>query len=296
MNLLSKDHLPAYLRLMRVDRPVGTYLVAWPALWSLWLAADGIPPLTLLAVFLVGAFLMRSAGCVINDYADRNIDQHVERTKNRPLALNEINAGEALTLFVILCALAACLLLFTNTKTAALAVLAAVITTLYPFMKRHTHLPQLVLGMAFSCAVPMAFAAVSDDVPCVAWLLYIAVVFWVISYDTFYAMVDRDDDLKIGVKSTAILFGRHDRTLIALFQILFVILMIAVGLITQRHIVYFIGLLLAGVLFIYQQTSTSQRSKEKCFGAFLNNNYVGMVIFIGIASDYALFNPLTVTK
>ena len=296
MKLLSKDHLPAYLRLMRVDRSVGTYLVAWPALWSLWLAADGIPPLTLLAVFLVGAFLMRSAGCVINDYADRNIDQHVERTKNRPLALNEINAGEALTLFALLCALAACLLLLTNTRTAALAVLAAVITTLYPFMKRHTHLPQLVLGMAFSCAVPMAFAAVNDDVPCVAWLLYIAVVLWVISYDTFYAMVDRDDDLKIGVKSTAILFGRHDRTLIALFQILFIALMIAVGLITQRHIGYFIGLLAAGILFIYQQISTSHRGRDACFGAFLNNNYVGMFIFVGIASDYALFNPLTVTE
>ncbi|MBT8148539.1 MAG: 4-hydroxybenzoate octaprenyltransferase [Pseudomonadales bacterium] len=290
--LSQVKQMPAYLRLMRVDRPIGTYLVAWPALWALWFAAEGFPGVKLLLVFLAGAFLMRSAGCVINDYADRNIDAHVERTKARPLARGEVAPKEALALFVLLCALAASLLLLTNSKTVLLALLAAAITTIYPFMKRHTHWPQLVLGMAFSCAVPMAFAAATNHVPLLAWLLYTAVVLWVIAYDTYYAMVDRDDDLRIGVKSTAILFGRHDRSIIALLQVLFITLMIAAGLLSGRSILYYAGLIFASFLFVYQHVSTAQRDHERCFAAFLQNNYVGMAIFIGIAADTALLNAL----
>ena len=289
---ITQQKISVYLRLMRVDRPIGTYLVAWPALWALWFAAEGFPGVKLLLVFLLGAFLMRSAGCVINDYADRNIDAHVERTKARPLATEELAGGEALALFMLLCALAASLLLLTNIKTALLAVLAVAITSIYPFMKRHTHWPQLVLGMAFSCAVPMAFAAVTNSVPLLAWLLFVAVVLWVIAYDTYYAMVDRDDDVRIGVKSTAILFGQYDRKVIALLQALFIALMITAGIISDRSILYFVGLLFASFLFVYQYASTAQRDRERCFAAFLQNNYVGMAIFIGLAADTALLNAL----
>lgn len=284
-SLLRLDRTPGYLRLMRVDRPIGTYLVAWPALWALWFAAGGFPGFKLVLVFLAGAFLMRSAGCVINDYADQKIDVHVERTKNRPLATGEISRGEAQILFLLLCLLAGSLLLLTNTTTALLALPAVILTAVYPFMKRHTHLPQVILGMAFSCAVPMAFAAVGGTVPALAWLLYCAVVLWVAAYDTYYAMVDRDDDLRIGVKSTAILFGRHDRSIIVALQALFIILMIAIGLLAGRSILYYVGLLFACFLFVYQHAATAKRDSASCTAAFLQNNYVGAAIFIGLAAD-----------
>lgn len=285
--LPATARIAPYLKLMRVDRPIGTYLVAWPALWALWLASDGFPGWRLLLVFLAGAFLMRSAGCVINDYADRNIDGAVERTRQRPLATGELHARQALTLFALLCMLAASLLLLTNRLTALLAVGAVAVTVLYPFMKRYTHWPQVVLGMAFSFTVPMAFAAATNHVPGWSWLLYLAVVLWVVAYDTYYAMVDREDDLAIGVKSTAILFGRHDRSVIAALQILFAALMLCIGLLTGRGIFYYVGLLFACFLFVNQFVSTAGRDRDSCFAAFLNNHYVGMAVFTGIALDSA---------
>jgi len=287
MNTLQTKNIPHYLKLMRVDRPIGTYLVAWPAVWGLWIAAQGLPNIRLLIVFLMGSFLMRSAGCVINDYADRNIDGAVARTNQRPLAQKKVTPAEAIHLFVWLCCCAACLLLFTNRLTALWSLGAVAITLVYPFMKRYTHLPQLVLGMAFSWAVPMAFAAQTNQIPLLCWQLYWAVVLWVIVYDSFYAMVDRPDDLKIGVKSTAILFGRYDRLITGLLQCLFVLLMVDIGLSLDRGLFYFSGLGAVAILFIYQQWLIRQRQADNCFRAFLNNNYVGAAVFAGLACDYA---------
>ncbi|MEE3239850.1 MAG: 4-hydroxybenzoate octaprenyltransferase [Pseudomonadota bacterium] len=288
MFALTSKNLNHYFALMRIDRPIGTYLVMWPALWSLWLAAKGMPDIRLLLVFISGAFLMRSAGCVINDFADQHIDGHVQRTQHRPLATAVITSKEALQLFVLLCLSAAALLLFTNALTASYAVLAFLLATLYPFTKRFTHFPQVVLGMAFSCSVPMAFAAQSNNVPLVALALYFAVISWVVAYDTFYAMVDREDDIKINVKSTAILFGRHDRIIIALLQFIFLALLILIGHQQRLGDIYFSSLLIISVLFLYQQYLIKDRNPKLCFKAFLNNNFVGMAVFIGIAADLAI--------
>ena len=285
MLALTPNHIAQYKQLMRVDRPIGTYLVAWPALWALWLAADGMPALDLIIVFVLGAFLMRSAGCVINDFADRNIDGHVERTQHRPLATGSVSPKEALQLFIVLCICAALLLVFTNRLTALLAFGAVMLAALYPFTKRFTHFPQVVLGMAFSWAIPMAFAAQSNTLPVIIIPLYIAVVLWVVAYDTCYAMVDRDDDIKIGVKSTAVLFGRYDKLIIALLQAAFILLLIYIGLVLPMGLAYFIAVGIATGLCTYQQLIIRQREKSQCFAAFLNNNYVGAVIFIGIAID-----------
>lgn len=285
MLALTPNHIAQYKQLMRVDRPIGTYLVAWPALWALWLAADGMPALHLIIVFVLGAFLMRSAGCVINDFADRNIDGHVERTQHRPLATGSVSPKEALQLFIVLCICAALLLVFTNRLTALLAFGAVMLAALYPFTKRFTHFPQVVLGMAFSWAIPMAFAAQSNTLPVIIIPLYIAVVLWVVAYDTCYAMVDRDDDIKIGVKSTAVLFGRYDKLIIALLQAAFILLLIYIGLVLPMGLAYFIAVGIATGLCTYQQLIIRQREKSQCFAAFLNNNYVGAVIFIGIAID-----------
>ena len=276
---------------MRIDRPIGTYLVMWPALWSLWLAAKGVPDIHLLLVFISGAFLMRSAGCVINDFADRHIDGHVQRTQHRPLATAVITSEEALQLFILLCLSAAALLLFTNALTASYAVLAFLLATLYPFTKRFTQLPQVVLGMAFSCSIPMAFAAQTNNVPLVALALYFAVISWVVAYDTFYAMVDREDDIKINVKSTAILFGRYDRIITALLQLIFLALLILIGHQQALGTIYFSSLLIISGLFLYQQYLIKDRSPAACFKAFLNNNFVGMAVFIGIAADLAIITP-----
>ena len=291
MFALTSKNLNHYFALMRIDRPIGTYLVMWPALWSLWLAAKGVPDIHLLLVFISGAFLMRSAGCVINDFADRHIDGHVQRTQHRPLATAVITSKEALQLFILLCLSAAALLLFTNALTASYAVLAFLLATLYPFTKRFTQLPQVILGMAFSCSIPMAFAAQTNNVPLVALALYFAVISWVVAYDTFYAMVDREDDIKINVKSTAILFGRHDRIITALLQLIFLALLILVGHQQALGTIYFSSLLIISGLFLYQQYLIKDRNPAACFKAFLNNNFVGMAVFIGIAADFAIITP-----
>ena len=289
MLALTPRNISHYLQLMRVDRPIGTYLVIWPALWSLWIAAEGMPNPLLIIVFIAGAFLMRSAGCVINDFADRHIDGHIERTKNRPLAAGLVTASEAIQLFILLCACAALLLFFTNRLTVLLAVVALLLAALYPFTKRFTHLPQVFLGMAFSCSIPMAFAAQTNTLPEIIIPLYVAVVVWVIVYDTFYAMVDREDDLKIGVKSTAILFGRYEKLITTTLQIIFIALIIKIGLLIELGRIYYGSVVVTALFFIHQQQLISQREKNKCFRAFLNNNYVGMAIFIGIAADYAFY-------
>ena len=291
MFALTSKNLNHYFALMRIDRPIGTYVVMWPALWSLWLAAKGVPDIHLLLVFISGAFLMRSAGCVINDFADRHIDGHVQRTQHRPLATAVITSEEALQLFILLCLSAAALLLFTNALTASYAVLAFLLATLYPFTKRFTQLPQVVLGMAFSCSIPMAFAAQTNNVPLVALALYFAVISWVVAYDTFYAMVDREDDIKINVKSTAILFGRYDRIITALLQLIFLALLILIGHQQALGTIYFSSLLIISGLLLYQQYLIKDRAPAACFKAFLNNNLVGLIVFIGIVADLAIITP-----
>lgn len=283
-----KQRLPAFIRLMRFDRPIGTYLVLWPTLWALWLAAEGLPSLGTLVIFVLGVVLMRAAGCVINDYADRHIDGHVKRTVERPLATGEIAPKEALWLFAGLCLLAFVLVLFTNRLTIMLSFAAVALAATYPFMKRYTHFPQLVLGAAFAWSVPMSFAAVQNTVPAEAWLIYLAVVIWTVAYDTFYAMVDRDDDLKIGVKSTAIFFGEEDRLITGILQASVVFILILMGSRFSLGFIYFVGVAAAAALFVYQQRLIRHRNREPCFQAFLNNHYVGMVVFIGIALHYLL--------
>ncbi len=283
-----RQQLPQYFALMRIDRPIGTYLVLWPTLWALWLAAEGLPDWHLLLIFCVGTFLMRSAGCVINDYADRHIDAHVQRTENRPFATASVSEKEALLLFAGLCLSAFVLVLFTNRLTIALSFAAVALAACYPFMKRYTHLPQLVLGAAFAWGIPMAFAAQRGELPAALWLIYIAVLMWTVAYDTFYAMVDRDDDLKIGVKSTAILFGDDDKVITAMLQASVIGVMLLVGTQFDMSFIYYAGLMAASGLFIYQQQLIKYRDRDNCFKAFLNNHYVGMAIFAGIALHYAL--------
>jgi len=286
---MLKKRLNIYARLMRTDKPIGTYLVAWPMLWSLWIAGEGHPDAALLLVFLAGTFLMRSAGCVINDFADRDFDPHVERTKQRPLATGEIPSKEALALFVVLCLLAFGLVLSTNALTVYLSFGVVALAALYPFMKRHTHWPQAFLGAAFGWSVPMAFAAQSGAVPPAAWLIFAANICWVIAYDTMYAMVDRDDDLKVGVKSTAVLFASWDRHIIGLFQISFLALMIAAGIAFGLAPLFYAGLAVAAAFAAYHQRLILGREKELCFKAFLNNNLLGAAIFIGLMLSYLRF-------
>lgn len=285
---LLRRQMPHYLALMRVNRPIGTYLVLWPTLWALFLAAEGLPDWHLLLIFCLGTFLMRSAGCVINDYADRKVDAHVTRTKERPFATGAVSEKEALLLFVLLCLLAFVLVLFTNQLTVLLSFGAVALAACYPFMKRYTHLPQVVLGAAFAWSIPMAFAAQRGELPVTLWLIYIAVVLWTIAYDTFYAMVDREDDLKIGVKSTAILFGDDDRAITGMLQATVILIMVLVGKQFDMSFIYYASLMAASGLFIYQQQLIRYRRREDCFAAFLNNHYVGMVICAGIVLHYVL--------
>ncbi len=284
--LTLKDRLNAYERLMRLDKPIGILLLLWPTLWGLWFASGGVPPLDVLLVFVTGTALMRSAGCVVNDYADRNFDPHVERTKDRPLAAGIIAPNEALALAAVLLACAFVLVLFTNALTIKLAFAAAAIAVIYPFVKRVFPLPQAWLGVAFGFGIPMAYAAVWKAVPPVAWLLLLATMLWAIAYDTEYAMVDRDDDLKIGVKSSAILFGRFDVLGVMLAHALFLGAMIGIGIWQLRGPFYFAGLTVATGLVVYQYLLIRDRSREGCFRAFLNNNWVGLVIFAGMAVDW----------
>lgn len=271
---------------MRADKPIGTYLLLWPTLWGLWVASNGFPNIWILLVFVLGVFLMRSAGCVINDYADRKVDGKVKRTLNRPLVTGAVSEKEALALFAGLVLVAFGLVLTLNTVTVWMSVGALVLASMYPFMKRFTYLPQFVLGGAFSWSIPMGFTAVLGYTPWYAWVLYLANLIWTVAYDTMYAMVDRDDDLQIGVKSTAILFGRYDKLIIALLQFITLGLLWLVSQYLQWGWPFIASLLLAACLFLYQQWLIRHRDREACFKAFLHNHYVGMVVFVGIAMSY----------
>lgn len=274
-----------YWLLARFDKPIGTFILLWPALWALWIASAGHPDTKILCVFVLGVILMRAAGCVINDYADRNFDPHVERTKQRPLAAGKIQPKEALWLFVVLCLTAFALVLLLNTYTIALSFGGAFLAASYPFMKRYTQLPQAYLGIAFGWAVPMAFAAELNKIPSVAWIMYTAVVLWALVYDTMYAMVDKDDDVKIGIKSTAILFGKFDRLIIGILQIVILSLLYVVGLMQHLGGFYYVSLAIGASLFMYQQLLIARRERDRCFQAFLNNNWFGLSIFIGLLLD-----------
>ncbi|QTH70799.1 4-hydroxybenzoate octaprenyltransferase [Pseudoalteromonas xiamenensis] len=283
---LKRQHWPYYQQLMRTDKPIGTFLLLWPTMWALWIANEGFPPWLLLFVFTAGVFIMRSAGCVINDYADRRVDGAVKRTSQRPLASGKVTSREALTLFAVLLLCAFVLVLFLNWQTIALSFGALALATLYPFMKRFTHLPQFVLGAAFSFAIPMVFMASNENTPLLAWALFTANCLWTVAYDTMYAMVDRDDDLQIGVKSTAILFGKADRQIIFALNAIFVAILVGVGLTLNFGISYWVALSIATALLLYQQKLIHQREREACFKAFLNNHYVGMFVFVGIVLQY----------
>ena len=280
--------LDACIRLTRLNRPIGIFLVLWPALWSLWLAAEGLPDLKLIVIFILGCILMRSAGCVINDYADRNLDGHVERTRSRPLVTGAIKPAGALLLFFILCGLAFGLVLLTNRLTIQLALGGVLLAAIYPFTKRYTHLPQVFLGAAFAWAVPMAFAAQTGTVPNGAWLIYVLVVIWAVIYDTFYAMVDRDDDLRIGIKSTAVLFGELDRLMTGILQLLMLSGLLLAGGRFGMGTPYYVAVAVAAGLFAWQQYLIRNRDRQACFRAFLNNNWVGLVLLMGIIAHYQL--------
>lgn len=284
--LSLRERLSIYVELTRFNRPIGSYLLLWPTFWALWIAADGIPDWQLLVIFTLGVFLTRSAGCVINDFADRDFDGHVKRTAQRPLATGRISSKEALMLFAALMLVAFALVLLTNPLTIMMSFGGLFLAALYPFMKRHTHLPQVVLGAAFGWSIPMAFTAVQNDIPTVAWLIYLAKLMWTIAYDTMYAMVDRDDDVKIGVKSTAILFGDLDKAIIGALQVLTLVILVLVGVQLSLSPVYYLGLAVAAVLFIYQQYLIRARERDPCFKAFLNNHYAGLAIFVGIFLHY----------
>jgi 4-hydroxybenzoate polyprenyltransferase len=275
-----------YVRLMRLDKPIGIFLLLWPALWALLIASEGRPDPKVLTVFVLGVILMRSAGCVINDYADRDIDRHVKRTRDRPVTAGRIGTLEARLLFVLLCLAAFRLVLLLNTLTVMLSLVGALLAASYPFMKRITHLPQVYLGAAFGWSVPMAFAAELNTVPPIAWLLFTATVLWATAYDTMYAMVDRDDDLVLGVKSTAILFGDADRLVVGLIQLLLLICLVMIGVQAGLGGFYYTGVLFAAALAVYQQGLIRYRARMDCFQAFLNNNWFGAAVFMGLLLDY----------
>ena len=284
--VITREHLLDYARLMRLNRPIGMLLLLWPALWALWFAAEGVPDLKVLGVFIAGVAIMRSAGCVINDYADRHFDPYVKRTRDRPLAAGRVTGGEAIGLFVGLSLAAFALVLLTNCLTVLLSVAGALLAITYPFLKRYTYLPQFYLGVAFGWAIPMAFAAQTGAVPLLAWIVFLANVFWCVAYDTEYAMVDRDDDVRIGVKSTAILFGNYDRIMVALFHALTLATLAVAGIIKGAGVWYAAGLAVAAGLALYQQRLILGRDRTACFDAFMNNNYFGAAVFAGLALDY----------
>lgn len=278
-----------YAVLMRFDRPVGIMLLLWPTLWALWFASQGVPSVRLLIIFGLGVIVMRSAGCVINDYADRNIDPHVARTRNRPIATGQVTPREALGVFAVLLVAAAGLVVLTNTITIALSLGAAALAMLYPFMKRYTYMPQVFLGAAFGMAVPMVFTAeIGIFPPYSAWMLFMAAVLWTVAYDTIYAMIDREDDIKIGVKSTAVLFGDLDRIIIALIQSLVIGVLAMIARRENLGDIYYAGLVGATVSGLYQQYLIKDRDPIKCLKAFRHNTWFGMSVFLGIAGHFAL--------
>ena len=280
------DRLKQYWILARFDKPIGILILLWPALWALWVASEGNPNLFVLFIICSGVVLMRAAGCVINDYADRDFDPHVERTKQRPIAAGKVSPKEALIVFAVLCLAAFILVLQLNLMTIMLSFVAAFLAASYPFMKRYTQLPQAYLGIAFGFAVPMSFSAQIDSIPLVAWIMYLAVMLWALVYDTMYAMVDKEDDLKIGVKSTAILFGDRDREIMAALQVIIIGLLIVIGQMQQLGGFYYAGVAVAFGLSVYQQKLIFNREKALCFKAFLNSNYFGLAVFVGLFLDY----------
>ena len=283
---IIRNKLRDYSTLMRLNRPIGILLLLWPTLWALWIASQGNPDGLVLVVFISGVVLMRSAGCVINDYADRDFDPHVARTRQRPIATGRVSPREALIVFVVLCLIAFALVLLMNPLTIYLSFGGAALAAIYPFTKRYTYLPQVVLGMAFAWSIPMAFAAQTAEVPRISWLIYVITVVWSVIYDTMYAMVDRDDDLKIGVKSTAILFGEADRLILAGLQIMMFVALILLGHQTQMVFPYYFAVAVAAGFATYQQYLIRHRRPAACFKAFLNNNWLGAVIFVGIVLNY----------
>jgi len=279
--------LNAYLSLTRLNRPIGIYLLMWPMLWALWFAAQGVPDLKVLLIFIAGTVLTRSAGCAINDYADRNFDSHVSRTQTRPLATGDIRPAEALAITAVLMLIAFGLVLLTNRLTILLSFVALFLACSYPFAKRFTFWPQLVLGAAFSWAIPMSYAAQLGHLTHITWWVFAASVVWALAYDTIYAMADREDDIKIGIKSTAILFGSADIAIITLFQIVVLVIMIGIGVAMERGIAYFTSVALGLIFVAWQIYLIRDRNPSRCIQAFLNNNYLGMTIFLGIVIDYA---------
>ena len=291
--LLGPDvavQLRHYGRLMRIDKPIGLWLLLWPTLWALWIAGDGHPDQGLFVVFVLGVFVMRSAGCVLNDFVDRKIDPYVERTRDRPIASGAVAPFEAMTLFVALGLIAVGLATMLNQPARMLAIVGAALTVIYPFIKRFVSIPQFILGAAFGWAVPMAFAAQTGELPQIAWVVFGAALIWAVIYDTFYAMVDREDDMKIGVKSTAILFGDADLFVIAGMQAVMLAALLFVGLRAELGFWYFLSLAISAGLMARHQWLARRREKEGCFKAFLENHYIGLAVFIGILLHYS-FNP-----
>ena len=282
---IGNARFDAYWRLMRFDRPIGILLLLWPTLWALWLAADGFPSLQNLVIFITGVVVMRAAGCVANDLADRDFDPHVERTRGRPLASGALAPREAKVLLAGLLVGAFGLVLLTNPLTIRLSVVGAILALSYPFFKRFVDVPQVVLGIAFGWSIPMAFAAELGEVPPLAWALLVINIFYAVIYDTFYAMVDREDDLTIGVRSTAILFGRRDRWIIGALQLTMIGLCLALGWSQGWHWPWYLAVAVAGGLFVHQLRITRSRERAACFRAFLNNNWVGFVLFLGIVGE-----------
>ena len=281
--------LADYARLLRIDRPIGSLLLLWPTYWALWLAGDGSPSIANVIIFTLGLFFMRAAGCAINDFADRDWDRHVKRTQDRPLTTGRIQSWEAVALFLGLCLVSFLMVvLFTNRLTLYLSFGGALLAFIYPFMKRYTHLPQLFLGAAFSWAIPMAWAAQANELSQLTWLLFTANVLWTVAYDTLYAMVDRDDDLKIGIKSTAILFGEADRAIIGILQALVVLILVIVGGQAELGVFWYLGVAVMAGLFAYHQYLARDRAREGCFKAFLNNNWAGFAVFAGLVADQLL--------
>jgi len=283
---MSSPKLSAYVRLMRLDRPIGTFLLLWPTLWALWIAGNGQPQANIVLILTLGVYVMRAAGCVINDYADRNFDGRVERTRHRPLATGELSVQNALITFLALLLIALILVLQLNRESLYVALFALSIAALYPFSKRFTYLPQFVLGVAFSMGIPMAFTAHHESIPAVAWWLVLANLLWVVAYDTIYAMVDREDDLKIGIKSTAILFGRFDRLLVILFSLASLLVLAWIGQSQGFNQYYFAGLVLALINLLYQQWLMKSGDHKLEFDAFLSNNWLGAFVFSGLLLNY----------
>lgn len=285
-----QQRIMPYIQLMRLDRPIGILLLLWPTLSALWIAAEGLPDITVLVVFILGVILMRSAGCAINDFADREIDGSVWRTQNRPLATGELTARQAVYVFIGMALVAFILVSLLNSLTIWLSLGGVFLAATYPFMKRYTYFPQIYLGMAFGWAIPMAFAAQTNTVPVMAWLLFLANIIWTTMYDTFYAMADREDDLLAGVKSTAVLFGDDDLVIQGIMQVAYIVVMVLVGLQLEMGFIFYLGLFLASGLFVYQQFLAKDRQPQRCLQAFLNNNWVGLIIFVSLVIHYSILS------